>query len=108
MNPDLLQINAVFSRSLAEAAYHIEYGDEVEEVSMWMQSWPSTACGHGGVGGQAFTTGVVVAVLTAKGEALFFSQGRLLHKRTHDRASAWAIYNRHIPGKGGKWTWPDP
>ena len=105
---NLIQTCATFAKTLAEAAYHVEYGDEIEDITMWFQSWPNTACGHGGVAGQAFTTGMVVAITTVNGRALFFSQGRLLHNREHDRTTAMAIHNRQVPGKGGRWPEVDP
>ena len=108
LTPGLLFTSAMFTRSLAEAEYLLGPGEGVEEIAMWLQSWSSTSCGHGGIGGQAFTTGIVVAVTTTGGRAFFFSQGRILHNRENDHATAWAINNRHIPGKGEPWTEPTP
>lgn len=104
MNPPrLISVSSMFTQSLSHAEYQFEAGEGVEEVAMWFQSWPNTACGHGGIAGQAFTTGVVVAVTTTNGRAFFYSQGRLLHLRENDLATAFAINNRHVPGKGEPW-----
>lgn len=67
----------------------------------WAQGWGSTACGHRGAGGQALTTGVVVAAVHAEGRVLIFSQGRLLHDVQLNEAVSAAIARRSVPPAGG-------
>lgn len=55
------------------------YETEVD-VTMFAQTWGSTALGFGGIGGQAFTTAYTVVVQGPAGEALVYFGGRLAYR----------------------------
>ena len=54
-------------------------------VYAWPQTWPSTACGFGGVGGQAMTTAPTIVVVGPGHEHLVYHAGR--HAATLRRPS---------------------
>ena len=80
---------------------------EVYDIAAWLQSWPSTSCGHGGAGGQMFASSLVLAVVVQRDEgdliALVWSAGRLLHRRPFTREVEQAIRLQHVPGRGERW-----
>ena len=80
---------------------------EVADLAAWLQSWPSSSCGHGGAGGQMFTSSLVLVAVVQRDEgdliALVWSAGRLLHRLPLTREVEYAIRVQRVPGRGQRW-----
>lgn len=85
MQFDTTQVSRTFVKAYSDLLDRAEIdGDASEEmiierdadVYMFPKTWPSTACGHGGIGGQAFTeTETVVFDICSHGLGVFVYQG---------------------------------
>jgi hypothetical protein len=69
------------------------YGSEVK-VTMFLQRWPSTALGYGGLGGAAMTDAYTVLCTMGNITCVYFGGGRLAYrvdysKMTYDQKSTW-------------------
>jgi hypothetical protein len=73
------------------------------EVTMWSQTWESTALGYGGIGGQAVTDAYTVIVLckyTGYAAVYFGGSGRLAYLvPPEEQNDVWheAIHNHQMP-----------
>lgn len=69
------------------------YDDELN-VTMFRQTWGSTALGYGGIGGAAMTNAYTVVVATRASACVYFGDGPLAYRcvfaeMTEDQLSQW-------------------
>ena len=68
------------------------------EVSHFQQTWPSTALGFGGIGGQAFTNAYTTVVRGPQGDAAVYFAGRFAyHLNAPNQVFFDALANRAMP-----------